>query len=213
VPPPGSAGRRPALTSNRGWHHRGYLPHFDQGDCWQAITYRLADSLPVEVLTRLESELAVMPEDLQDSERRKRLEDLLGRAHGACLLRQPAVADIVLANWIHFAGQRYNIGAWVIMPNHVHLLIKIRAGIPLTRIVQSWKSYSAKRIIRLTGCPVPVWQADYWDRFIRDQQHFAQAAAYIENNPVAARLTAKAADWRWSSAWKPVPETPSAEQP
>jgi putative transposase len=83
-----------------------------------------------------------------------------------------------------------------VLPNHVHALIRQRDGGILAAIVQSWKTFTAKRIAG-TGS---LWQRDYWDTFIRDDQHFRRCVHYIHDNPVRARLVDRPEDWRWSSA-------------
>ena len=90
--------------------------------------------------------------------------------------------------------------AWVVMPNHVHILIEIKRGHPLSRIVHSWKSFTAKVIARRMGCRGKVWQEDYWDRVIRNEAHFEAAVEYIVCNPATAGLVATPEAWRWSSA-------------
>jgi len=96
--------------------------------------------------------------------------------------------------------------AWVVMPNHVHVLIRVYEGATLGKIVQSWKSYTGRQIAEL-GLGVPragatgrsVWMRDYWDRFIRDEKHFNAAVEYIHGNPVKAGLVKNPEDWPWSS--------------
>jgi putative DNA methylase len=87
------------------------------------------------------------------------------------------------------------------MPNHVHALIVAQYTHPLSRIVHSWKSYSANRINRLLSRSGRLWRREYYDHFVRDNDEYGSVVGYIENNPVAAALAATAADWRWSSAW------------
>lgn len=187
-----------------GWRTRGYLPHVDVADTWQAITYRLADAMPRPAIEAMERELAAVPDDSRQQERRKRVEAWADAGHGSCLLRRPEVARIVWDNWRHFVGVRYDLGAWVIMPNHVHILIRVHEGWPLEGILRSWKSFTAKRIMAVAGVSAPVWLDDYWDRFIRDEGHWLNTRAYIESNPVAAGLVAAPADWPWSSASYPA---------
>jgi REP element-mobilizing transposase RayT len=92
------------------------------------------------------------------------------------------------------------------MPNHVHVLIKVLDGHPLGGIVQSWKSFTAKQIATATGRQPPIWQAEYWDRFIRDEAHFRDAARYIDMNPVTAGLAKEPGEWPWGSVgWKTQP--------
>jgi putative transposase len=112
-------------TSNREhqyWHSRGYLPHCDTPGLLQAVTFRLADSLPAEVLHRLREE----PGHAQ--KKPDGLETLLDAGHGACWLKQPDMADIVEEALLHGDGQGYRLLAWCVMPNHVHVLIDTREG-------------------------------------------------------------------------------------
>jgi putative transposase len=70
----------------------------------------------------------------------------------------------------------------------------------LSDIVRSWKSFTARRANALLGHPGPFWHADYFDRYMRDEEHFARTVEDVEQNPVKAGLVDKAADWPWSSA-------------
>ena len=89
--------------------------------------------------------------------------------------------------------------AWVVMPNHVHLLVEVWDK-PLAGLVKSWKGYSARQINRILGRTGPLWQEEYWDRYIRNEEHFQKALRYVEGNPVRARLVRESADWPFSSA-------------
>jgi len=176
------------------WHNRGYLPHVDSPGLIQAITFRLADALPRDVLDRLSRE------DIDEPERRDRIEALLDSGHGACWLQDAAMASIVEDALLHFDGQRYRLLAWCVMPNHLHVLIETREGWPLPGIVQSWKSFTAKAINQTLGRTGTVWMEDYFDRYIRDDQHLAAVIAYIHGNPVKAGLVQHEQDWLHSSA-------------
>jgi REP element-mobilizing transposase RayT len=211
--------------THRGWYSRGYLPHCDHPGLLQAITYHLADSLPAAVLEQMDAELRSLPPERQHTERRRRVEAWLDAGHGSCVLRLPEAAACVVDTWRHFAGERYDLIAWVVMPNHVHALVRVYDGVPLGKIVQSWKSYTGRRIrvmMEKEGgagerrIPVMmeeesragarrsqderVWMREYWDRYIRDERHFQMAVDYIHQNPVKAGLVTIAKDWPWSSA-------------
>jgi hypothetical protein len=80
---------------NRGWHSRGYLPHFDSDIATQHVTFHLADSLPKEILDGLEAGLKTVPAAKQDMERRKRIEAWIDAGHGSCVLREPTIARMV----------------------------------------------------------------------------------------------------------------------
>jgi Transposase and inactivated derivatives len=192
---PGSAGLRPA----KGWYSRGYLPHLDTPGLLQVVTFRFADSLPKDVLDRLREEAK------DETEWRRRIDTSLDAGYGACWLRRDDLADIVEEALLHFDGQRYRLIAWCVMPNHVHALLEVWERRPLAGIVHSWKSFTAKTINAILGRVGPLWQRDYYDRYVRDDRHLRAVIEYIESNPVKAGLVAEAASWRYSSAARKMP--------
>jgi type I restriction enzyme R subunit/putative DNA methylase len=123
------------------WHSRGYLPHIDGSNLIQHITFHLADSLPRQAIARMQREIEKLPDHLQELERRKRIQDLLDANRGSCLLRRDEFAEMVQDSLFHGDGNRYRLIAWVIMPNHVHVMLQL-AEYPLSKIVQSWLSIS-----------------------------------------------------------------------
>ena len=127
------------------------------------------------------------------------LEASLDGGAGACLLAQPRFAEVVCEALLHGAGRIDELHAFVVVPNHVHALTTFRIGFRLCDVVRGWKSYSARRINAILGRNGALWQRDYYDRYVRDERHFERARAYIENNPVAAGLVARAEGWRFSS--------------
>jgi putative DNA methylase len=184
----------------RGWHNRGYLPHFDAGPVIQTVTFRLADSLPVHVVDAWQAELRRLPENRRAAELRTRAEAHIDQGYGACHLRNPAVAEMVEGALLHFHGERYQMLAWVVMPNHVHAMFEPLKGWSLSAILHTWKSFTSHRanqILRRSGA---FWHPDYFDRFIRDEDHFRRALVYIEDNPVKAGLCARPENWPYGSA-------------
>jgi len=181
---------------HKGWHSRGYLPHFDQPGLVQTITFRLNDALPGTVLQKIDEELRDKP----DSLKRQRLEAYLDAGYGSCVLRTPPIATLVENAFCYFDGVRYHLLAWVVMPNHVHVLIEVIQGYPLGDVIHSWKSFTAKQANKILGKTGAFWQRDYFDRFIRDEAHFANVVYYIHHNPVKAGLVRRAEDWPFSSA-------------
>jgi putative DNA methylase len=202
----------PKSKSRDGWYSRGYLPHFDGAEITQTICYRLFDSLPQEALERWEKELEHLSREDFNEEQRKRVDAYLDQGYGSCYLRQDEIAGIVQENLLHFDGQRYRLHAWVVMPNHVHVLFTPLADWSLERILHSWKSYTDNKGNELLHRQGRFWQADFFDRYIRNARHYASALAYIENNPVKVGLCARPEEWRWSSAlfrsagWQPASE-------
>lgn len=191
------------MSKHLGWYSRDYLPHFDKPGLIQGITFRLADSMPAEVIARWRDELAVVAgEDARRSkaEFQRRIADYLDAGHGECLLRDDRIAQIVEDSLLHFDGNRYRLLAWAVMPNHVHALAEMHATHTLAEVVHSWKSFTAHEANRLLGRTGEFWQREYHDRYIRDGEHLEFAKNYIEQNPVKARLCAKAEEWQWGSA-------------
>jgi putative DNA methylase len=193
------AGETPAFPG-RGWHSRGYLPHFDQAHLIQSITFRLADSLPASRLAALEQELAFIAEAEREVERRRAIEAALDAGHGACHLRKKEIAALVEHAFFHFDGDRYRLLAWCVMPNHVHVLAQMLQGYALEDIMHSWKSFTSKEVNKLLSRRGSFWMPEYYDRFIRDEAHFHNALSYIERNLVKAGLVGKAEDWPFGSA-------------
>jgi REP element-mobilizing transposase RayT len=183
-------------TGFRGWHERGYVPHRDSPGLTQFVTYRLADSFPVALRAEW-SELFKIENDL---ERRKELESYLDRGRGECWLRRPEIAQICQRAFRHFDGKRYELKAWCLMPNHVHVLVKLTTT-PMAEFVQSWKGYTSRLCNRiLKRCNVKFWADGYWDTYMRDSAQELRTIRYIEENPVKAGLVPEQKSWLWSSA-------------
>jgi putative transposase len=174
------------------WHSRGYLPHCDEDHLVQHIVCRLADSLPSTVLQRMEL--------LNNIERFSQCDRFLDSGAGSSTLREPGAAQIVVEPLWWFDAQRYALLAWCVMPNHVHIVIEPLAEHTLSQIIKSLKAYTAAKINRTIGRSGRLWAADYFDRFMRSNEHLSTTIAYVESNPVAAGLCARPADWPFSSA-------------
>ena len=143
-----------------------------------------------------------MPREKRQVEKEKRIAKMLDRGIGECCLRDPRAASIVEGALLFFDTVRYNLLCWSIMPNHVHSMIETFDGYELDVVLHSWKSYTSNEVNKALRRKGILWQQEYHDRFIRDDDHFANAFRYIEENPVKAGLVARAEDWRWGSAWR-----------
>lgn len=179
-----------------GWHSRGYLPHFDGPGIVQSVTFRLADALPAHVVERITAD----PAQARSEAWPTRLEAYLDAGHGACHLRRPRIARMVQEALFYFDGRRYRLFAWVVMPNHVHVLLEVFAGYPLGDVIHSWKSFTASEANDLLGREGRFWFPDYFDRYIRNREHFSNARTYIHYNPVKAELVTYPEEWPFSSA-------------
>ena len=191
------------LIEPKGWHSRGYLPHLDAAGIIQHVTFHLADSLPQDAIERCMEQSDALPPNAKQRVCRERLNDLLDAGIGSCFLRDPQCAQIVRDALWFGDGVRYQLLAFVVMPNHVHALIETRNDWPVGKLVQTWKRHTSKHFDAVgIFAKKPYWQRDYWDRFVRDQSQLEAVVAYIECNPVAAGLVDTPDAWRWSSASK-----------
>jgi REP element-mobilizing transposase RayT len=201
----------------KGWHERGYLPHCDKPGLVQFIMFRLSDSLPTSRRGEWEHFLNAnvrsnAPRSVIAREQQIELEEYLDRGLGECFLRDPRIAALAEMAMLHHHGQRFQMLAWVIMPNHVHALLEI-GQVPLLKIVQNWKSIVAVEGNKLLGRNGRFWQPEYWDRFMRDEEQKRKAIRYIENNPVKANFCRTPEEWPFSSARFRDPQTRELKLP
>ncbi|MBY0565101.1 MAG: transposase [Hyphomonadaceae bacterium] len=176
--------------SATGWRTRGYLPHRDESRLVQHLVFNLADAFQ-----------ALGPKPINRAERLVWADGQLDSGHGERVLATPANAAIVEQCLLKDHGARYALAAWCVMPNHVHVLVEQFPGHALGIVVQTWKSVSAHLINKRENRRGALWQREYFDRFMRDEEHFERTSRYIELNPVRAGLVDKPEAWRFSSAW------------
>ena len=175
------------------------LPHWEQEGAVYFVTFRLADSVPQELLDRWVCEregwMRANPEPWTaevENEYHERfsgsMERWLDEGYGSCVLRDPDCSEVVAAALSHFEGERVAMLSWVVMPNHVHALFVLKPGHDLGGLIQSWKRFTSQRINEITGSSGTLWQKDYFDRMVRDQTHFGRCVRYIRRNPEKAKL-------------------------
>ncbi len=133
------------------------LPHWTREGATYAVTFRLADSLLTTILKSWEFEREDIVKTARQMNREltppegvrldklysDKVEEYLDAGAGECWMRRDDVAGVVAAALQHFDGSRYDLGAWCVMPNHVHCVVRSFAGYELAAIVHSWKSFAA----------------------------------------------------------------------
>ncbi len=95
----------------------------------------------------------------------------------------------------YFDAKRYNLLAYVIMPDHVHVLVDPLENHMLHNTIQSWKSFTANTLQRQFGRTGSLWLNEYFDRIVRDEEEFVEKAQYILNNP--AKRWPEIEDYEW----------------
>jgi REP element-mobilizing transposase RayT len=160
----------------------------------------LHDSLPREVLIRWKHDLKLEENAEARAMMGRRVEAYLDQGHGACSLRNNAGAAIVQEALLFHDGTKYRPAAWVVMPNHVHILCTPLANHTLAQIMHSLKSFSSTEANRMLNRSGRFWQKEYFDRYIRNARQFSKTVAYIDHNPVKANLCERPEDWPFSSA-------------
>jgi menaquinone-specific isochorismate synthase len=190
----------------------GDLPHWEQPGATYFITFRTADSLPQTTLDLWKRErddwLSRQTNDsssspwfekynrlsptLQEQFRRifhYKLEQNLDCCHGACPLEKQEHSSIVAKSLKHFDGQRYHLGDFIVMPNHVHVFVCFFKEIRLREQCYSWKHYMAAEINKLQHATGEFWQTESFDHLVRDVEHFRKNQKYISKNPTKAGLS------------------------
>jgi type I restriction enzyme R subunit len=185
-------------------------PHWTQAGAVVFLTVRTHDSIPSEVIERWDRDkqdwLRIRGRDsgahwstiipiLPDKERAEFLktfnrtrEAFLDTCHGRCLLKQPELAKIVADSLMYFDRQRYRMGDFVVMPNHVHLLAAFQTAEMMKKQCDSWLHYTAFRINQAIGEKGKFWQQEPFDHLVRSPEQYEYLRQYISDNPMKAGL-------------------------
>ena len=195
-----------SIFNHRTWHKRDYLPHYFEPDLTQMLTIRIYDSLPKNVTLELQGNAKE-----NDKVQIRKYEKLLDAGYGSCFFAKREIAQLIKESLYYYDKRRYLLDAWVVMPNHLHVMLTPINGFSLTVIMFGLKSYTAKAANKLMNREGAFWYPDYFDRYIRDQDHYLKAMNYIAMNPVKAGLCENPEDWEFSSFYKHLAgETPNA---
>ncbi len=199
----------PPTATKEGLRQGARLPPLAVSGGTYAITFRLHDSIPQNVLhawlaerTDIPANAAAAQRPLSDIElsrlkelHSQQIQGYLDAGHGECWLNRGDIATVVADAFRHFDGSRYQLVAWTIMPNHIHAVVEPKEGHSLPSIMHAWKSYTAKRANQLLGRTGAFWAVEYYDHLIRDDEDLEHAVEYAWANPEEAGL--KNWKWRW----------------
>lgn len=205
--------------------YRRRLPHLQPPGATLFVTFRLAGSLPRQVLEQLRAgtdhEAAALAA-IKEPDARARRAYLEQRRHfarwdlaldanqsGPAWLQDAPVARIVAESLHNRDGRVYDLFACCIMPNHVHLVHTPRVKADgtyhsMTAIMHSLKRYTAQQANRILGRDGAFWQAETYDHVVRDEAERGRVVEYVLNNPVKAGLVERWQDWEWSYSKHPL---------
>lgn len=172
---------------------RGDLPHIFKPGCSYFKTFCLADAIPQRLARRQRLESLDDPDAVAGS-----FEPHVSQ--GSCMLKHRALGSMVEDALLFFQGQRYDLFAWVVMPNHAHAVVAPYEEDLVSDVLHSWKSYTSHQINKMLRKKGSVWEGESFDHLIRDEQAFSRFIDYVERNPVTAGLCHNPEDWPFSSA-------------
>ncbi|VGO21372.1 transposase [Pontiella sulfatireligans] len=196
-------------------YHRN-LPHWRQEGATYFVTFRLGDSIPKQVLLQWQEEdqlwlkakgverssgtfAEALPEYLREEYARRsarRMHVELDQCHGSCLLGNAEAREVLSGALEHFHGDRWWVGDYVIMPNHVHGLFQplaTRNGAEhryteLEDVLGAVKGFVSTRLTKLGFKTGKLWQQENYDRLVRDRKELGVWRKYIQCNPEKAGL-------------------------
>ncbi len=123
----------------------------------------------------------------------EKMDRYLDAGRGNCLLNDFDAARAVRDVLLHFDGKKYQLLAWCVMPNHVHVVYRAFREYDIAAIVGGWKSFSARQVNAVLGRAGPIWQREYYDHLIRFPGELSRVVRYLAENPAKAGLK----DWPW----------------
>jgi len=182
------------------------LPHWFQPAVTYFVTFRTEDSIPPDVSRRWFAErqdwlirhgiqpqandwrekLAALPRSLRKEFHAKFSEQYLAnldQGWGRCVLKRGELSKIVADSLLAFDGQRYRMGSFVVMPNHVHLVVCLLGDTNIVKQCTSWKRFTANKINQALGTTGRFWQEESFDHLVRSDKQFFAINRYIDNNP------------------------------
>lgn len=184
--------------------HKRNLPHIYIPERTYFITFRLIDSLPYKKIYELKNSIDFKTISKSKTEKYNndkkffaKYDELLNKGnYGRCYLRNGKAAEIVISTINYLKENDYDLIAYCIMPNHVHLVLSLKQNSrSVDKIMQSLKRYSARQINKLLKRSGSFWQAESYDHVVRDEDELYRIIKYVLNNPVKAGLVIDWKDW------------------
>jgi REP element-mobilizing transposase RayT len=201
--------------------NRGRLPHWEKEEGLYFITFHVADSLPKPVLIKIDERRRILETARQENAHllpaqkeilaaysRARIEEYIDSGAGSCPFADQRIAGMMAAALRFWEGKRYRLLAWCVMPNHVHVVVRLFPGHELAKVVKAWKNFSAKAANHALVQKSRFWQREYYDRLLRNSDELARAVRYTLENPAKAGLK----NWPWVWGADSLPRTTASRQ-
>ena len=200
-------------------YYRRKLPHIQPAGATLFVTFRLTNSIPKARIQEFQDEKALIEKRLgqirnpkeQKREANKiqsflfgKWDALLDRAqNGPYWLRENPIAELVAQALYHRDTNEYDLIAFCIMPNHVHVVLKPleredATNYALSAILHSLKRYTASEANKCLNRQGSFWQHENYDHYVRNAQELARITHYVILNPVKAGLVREWQHWKWS---------------
>ncbi len=202
---PKQSGGSPILQRRQG----NNLPHWRLDGAVYAVTFRLCDSIPAEVLRRWKAErehtvkrAEALGRPLTGAEltrlaelHSEKVEAWLDQGEGSCALRDARLALLVRDAMLYFDKVRYDLLAWCVMPNHAHGIVRPAIGVDLSKVLQSWKGFTGREALKHLGKlgSGEFWQKESYDHIVRDEADLERQVRYVMENPMKSGLR----NWAW----------------
>jgi REP element-mobilizing transposase RayT len=184
-----------------------YLPHWKAANAVYHVSFRLHDSIPKSVSERLAAERDAMLAALRDGSKpftkfereqvlylySEKIDRHLDKSYGSCWLKIGEIAELVANALGYFDGDRYDLLAWCVMPNHVHAVVHPIGKYTISNLMHSWKSFTARKANKILNREGKFWMQEYFDRIMRNPEELMKNMDYVYMNPDSAGFK----NWKW----------------
>ncbi len=179
--------------------HNRNLPHWQQKEKMHFVTFRTYDSIPEEKLNKLkEKQLEFISRYSEpytvEQEREYRhlffekIDEWMDNCYGECLLKSEQYSSVIKNALEYYDNDKYKLDHWVVMPNHVHVLLLLVNDSELSEILHGWKSFTANQINKKTGNKGQFWQHESFDHIVRDEFFLDKYRDYIVQNKSKCKM-------------------------
>lgn len=175
------------------------LPHLHYSDGIYFITFRLANSIPIDKLNEMKTNA-----NSKNSQEKTRFflkyETLLESGEfGEKYLANDLAAEIVVNSLRFYDNKDFNLICYTIMPNHVHMVFELnRKSEGIRKIMHSIKGYSGKECNKILYRSGKFWQDESFDRLIRDERELYMVIKYVLLNPVKCGYVKEWKEWKYT---------------